>query len=72
MQFQYSHKPSIIFEFKKGVAKFIRAANDGTSSDSEALELLAANYNMRIVETDMYDDDNVGFERSTSQSLRFV
>ena len=44
-------------------------ANDSNYSAKEVLERLADDYSMRIVETDSYDDDRVGFEKSAIYSL---
>jgi hypothetical protein len=44
-------------------------ANDSHYSNKEVLERLANDYSMRIVETDSYDDDRVGFEKSAIYNL---
>ena len=66
VQLRFSEKPSIIFKFKEGIVKFINESNGGKSSDKHVLEKMADDYSMRIIETDMYDEDRVGFERSAS------
>ena len=68
----YSKKSSILFKFKDGVAKFVNAANGDTASNKDALEKLAGEYSMRIIETDTHDEDRVGFKGSAPQSLSFM
>ena len=40
-----------------------------TASKKDMFEKLANDYNMRIIETDMYDEDRVGFKGSARFSL---
>ena len=70
MQLNYSeNKPSIVFRFKECFVKFMNEANGSHFNSKEVLERLADDYNMRIVETNSYDDDCVGFEQSAIHSL---
>jgi hypothetical protein len=70
VQLNYSeNKPSIVFRFKECFVKFMNEANDSHYSNKEVLERLANDYSMRIVETDSYDDDRVGFEKSAIYNL---
>ena len=64
----YFGKPSIIFKFKEGIAKFMSEANGDCASNKEVLEKLADDYSMRIIETGTYDEDRVGFKGSALRS----
>ena len=72
VQLNYSGKPSLIFKFQEGMVKFMKDANEDTASKKEMFEKLANDYSMRIIETDMHDEDRVGFKGSARLSLSFM
>ena len=61
---EYNSKPSILYEFKDKFVEFMQTTNGCTNSDKKVVDDLAEDYNMRIVETNQYDVDNVGYKRS--------
>ena len=61
---EYTSRPSILYDFKNIFVKFIQTTKDSGATNKDVLEQLADEYGMRIVETNQYDIDAVGFTRS--------
>ena len=64
VQLEYTSRPSILYDFKNVFVKFIQTTKDSVATDKDVLEDIADEYGMRIVETNQYDIDDVGFTRS--------